>query len=65
MMILADVVQSPMSTFLSSMTEIATWFFGQAAKVGETVVSTPLLLVGVSLTIIGGAVGLFFRFVNH
>ena len=54
-----------MTEFLASMTEIATWFFGQAAKVGETVVSTPLLLVGVSLSIIGGAVGLFFRFVHH
>ena len=64
-MILADTVQSAMTTFLSSMTEIATWFFSQAAKVGETVVSTPLLLVGVSLSIIGGAVGLFFRFVHH
>lgn len=64
-MILADTVQSAMTTFLSSLTEIATWFFGQAAKVGETVVSTPLLLAGVSLGIIGGAVGLFFRFVHH
>lgn len=64
-MILADTVQSAMTTFLSSMTEIATWFFSQAAKVGETVVSTPLLLVGVSLSIIGGAIGLFFRFVHH
>ena len=64
-MILADTVQSAMTTFLSSLTEVATWFFGQAAKVGETVVSTPLLLVGVSLSIIGGAIGLFFRFVHH
>jgi len=64
-MIFADVTQSAMTTFLSSMTEIATWFFSQAAKVGETVVSTPLLLVGVSLSIIGGAIGLFFRFVHH
>ena len=54
-----------MTEFLASMTEIATWFFGQAAKVGETVVFTPLLLVGVSLSIIGGAIGLFFRFVHH
>lgn len=54
-----------MTEFLASMTEIATWFFGQAAKVGQTVVDTPLLLVGVSLSIIGGAVGLFFRFVHH
>ena len=54
-----------MTEFLASMTEVATWFFGQAAKVGETVVSTPLLLAGVSHGIIGGAVGLFFRFVHH
>ena len=54
-----------MTEFLASMTEIATWFFSQAANVGQTVVGTPLLLVGVSLSIIGGAVGLFFRFVHH
>ena len=53
-----------MTEFLASLTEIATWFFGQAANVGKTVVDTPLLLVGVSLSIIGGAVGLFFRFVH-
>lgn len=53
-----------MTGFLGTMTEVATWIFGQVTKVGETIMSTPYLLVGTGIFLIGGAIGIFGRLLS-
>lgn len=54
-----------MTELLSTLSEAATWFLSQAATVGETIVSTPFLLVSCVVPILGGAFGLFFRLMRR
>lgn len=50
---LADVI--------SNLTSVFTAIIGWAGSVGETIVSTPILLVVVSVPIVGAGVGFFRR----
>ncbi len=52
---------SAMTEFLSTMTEVATWLFGQVTTVGNTIMDTPYLLVGTGIFLVGGAIGIFGR----
>lgn len=63
-MLLAEAGASTMTGFLGTMTEVATWIFGQVTKVGETIMSTPYLLVGTGIFLIGGAIGIFGRLLS-
>lgn len=50
-----------MTAFLSIMSEIATWIFGQVTTIGETIMGTPFLLVSTGVFLLGGAIGIFGR----
>ena len=50
-----------MSNFLETMSEVATWIFGQIGTVGETIMNTPFLLVTTGVMLVGAAVGIFGR----
>lgn len=50
-----------MGSFLSMIGEGATWLLDQAATIGSTIVSTPVLAISLVVPILGGAVGLFMR----
>lgn len=61
-MLLAEA--STMTSFLGTMSEVATWLFTQVTKVGDTIMSTPYLLVGTGLFLIGGSIGIFGRLLS-
>ena len=50
-----------MTSFLSTMSEIATWIWGQITTIGETIMGTPYLLVTTGFLLVGGAIGIFGR----
>lgn len=54
-----------MGTFLAMIGEAATWVMNQATTIGQTIVSTPVLAIGLVVPILGGAVGLFTRLLRH
>lgn len=54
-----------MTTFLSSLSEGATWVLSQAETIGEKIVNTPVLLIGLVVPILGGAIGIFCRLLKH
>lgn len=54
-----------MSQFLTTMSEVAEWLFGQVSTVGETIMGTPYLLVGTGIFLVGGAIGIFSRLLKH
>lgn len=53
-----------MTEFLATMSEIATWIFGQVTVVGETIMETPYLLVTTGFLLVGGAIGIFGRLLS-
>lgn len=53
-----------METLISTVGTVFTAVLGWAGTVGETIVSTPLLLFGVVLGFVGVGVGLFRRMLN-
>lgn len=53
-----------MASIISNVGEVFTAVLGWAGTVGETIVSTPLLLFGVTLGFIGVGVSLFRRMLN-
>ena len=55
---------SAMTEFLGTMSEIATWIFGQVTTVGETIMETPYLLVTTGFLLVGGAIGIFGRLLS-
>ena len=61
-MLLAEA--STMTGFLGTMSEVATWIFGQVTKVGETIMSTPYLLVGTGIFFFFFAIGIFGRLLS-
>lgn len=46
---------------ITNLTSVFTAIIGWAGSVGETIVSTPILLVGVSIPIVGAGIGFFRR----
>lgn len=54
-----------MGSFLSMIGEGATWVLDQAATIGQTIVDTPVLAIGLVVPIVGGAVGLFMRLLRR
>lgn len=50
-----------MTELLTSITTVFSSFIGMAGDVCSTIVSTPLLLVGVSIPLAGAAIGFFNR----
>lgn len=54
-----------MSTFLTSVGEVATKIFDWVATAAETIVSTPLLLFTVGFLAVGGAVGILGRLLSR
>lgn len=63
-MVVADVTTTTLAQLLSSAGEVATWIFGQVATVGETIVSTPILMVTMGFLLLGGAIGIFGRLLS-
>lgn len=55
---------SAMTEFLGTMSEIATWIFGQVTTVGQTIMDTPYLLVTTGFLLVGGAIGIFGRLLS-
>ena len=55
---------STMTEFLATMSEIATWVFGQVGTVGETIMNTPFLLVTTGVMLVGAAIGIFGRLLS-
>lgn len=58
-MLLAEA--TTMSGFLSTMSEVATWIFGQITTIGQTIMDTPFLLITTGFLLVGGAIGIFGR----
>ena len=56
-----EVVEMPMATVLSSITEVFTAAVGWVGTVAETVADEPLLLIGVVVSFVGLGIGLFSR----
>lgn len=54
-----------MGTFLATMSEVATWIFGQVTTVGETIMDTPYLLVTTGVMLVGAAIGIFGRLLSR
>lgn len=50
-----------MTEFLASMGEATTWLTSQAGKIGEMIVSTPVLFLPIGIFVVGGCIGLFKR----
>lgn len=50
-----------MTTFLSTMGEVATWIFDKVGTVGQTIMDTPYLLVTTGVMLTGAAIGIFGR----
>lgn len=50
-----------MAELITLITSVFTAIMGWAATVGTTIVSTPLLLIGVSIPIVGAGIGFFKR----
>lgn len=50
-----------MTAFLETMSEVATWIFGQIATIGNTIMATPFLLVTTGVMLVGAAIGIFGR----
>ncbi len=63
-MLLAEATTSAMTEFLGTMSEVATWLFGQVTTVGSTIMDTPYLLVGTGIFLVGGAIGIFGRLLS-
>ncbi len=53
-----------MTAFLSTMSEIATWIFGQITTIGSTIMATPFLLVTTGVMLVGAAIGIFGRLLH-
>ena len=53
-----------MTAFLSTMSEIATWIFGQITTIGSTIMTTPFLLVTTGVMLVGAAIGVFGRLLH-
>lgn len=53
-----------METIISNITSVFTAAIGWAGTVGETIVSTPILMVFVAVPLVGLGVGLFRRLIN-
>lgn len=53
-----------LATVISSIGDVFTAAMGWAGTVGSTIVSTPLLLIGVVIGFVGVGVGLFRRMLN-
>lgn len=50
-----------MTEFLATMSEVATWIFGQIGTIGSTIMATPFLLVTTGVMLVGAAIGIFGR----
>lgn len=53
-----------MTAFLSTMSEVSTWIFGQITTVGQTIMDTPFLLVTTGVMLVGAAIGIFGRLLH-
>lgn len=53
-----------MDAILTNISAVFTAAIGWAGDVGETIVSTPLLMVFVAIPLVGLGVGLFRRLIN-
>lgn len=53
-----------MEALLTSLTTVFSSFLSMAGDVGSTIVSTPLLMVGVSIPLAGAAIGFFRRLIH-
>lgn len=61
-MLLAEA--STMTTFLGTMTEVASWLFTQIGTIGTTIMETPFLYVPFGVFLVGAAIGLFGRILH-
>lgn len=61
-MLLAEA--TAMGGFLETMSEVATWIFGQIGTIGSTIMNTPFLLVSTGVFLLGGAIGIFGRLLH-
>jgi len=55
---------STMATLLSDLALVATKVIELVADVGETIVSTPILLVTTGILFLGGTIGIFGRLLS-
>lgn len=53
-----------MSGLLTDLGSVATAVFGYVGQVAETISTTPLLLLTTGFLVVGGAVGIFGRFLS-
>lgn len=58
------MAEGAMSALITSLQTIVTAIFGWVATVGETIVSTPLLLLTTGFLVVGGAIGIFGRLLS-
>lgn len=56
---------TPMESFLSSLASIVTQVVSWVSSVAGTIVSTPILLLGVGFFVLGGAIGIFGRMLSR
>lgn len=61
-MILAEA--TTLTGLLADASEIATWIFGQITTVGQTIASTPILMITMGFLLLGGAIGIFGRLLS-
>lgn len=53
-----------LTAYIATLTEIITALWGYITKVGETIVSTPVLAVPLAFVVLGFAIGAFRRLMN-
>ena len=53
-----------MGGFLTTMSEVATWIFGQITTIGSTIMATPFLLATTGVMLVGAAIGIFGRLLH-
>lgn len=56
---------TPMEALLASLATIVTKVLGWVSSVASTIVSTPILLLGVGFFVLGGAIGIFGRLLRR
>lgn len=61
---IASAGSTGMSELLSSIGSVFTQFITWVGSVANTIMTTPILLVGFSIFVIGGVVGVFGRLKN-
>lgn len=56
---------TPMEALLTSLATIVTQVLTWVGNVANTIVSTPILLLGVGFFVLGGAIGIFGRLLRR